>query len=179
MSGKLTKPKVCQVFVWDGQFAFIDEYDLPIVSAFKWRIRVSRRTCYARATSSRSVGNKTISMHRLITGAAPGDIVDHIDRNGLNNCRSNLRFVSHGHNVANAEFTNKYGFRGICFDVRRPNKPWQARAEFNGRCISFGHFASKEDAARAHDVGIYQLRRDPGLRNFPELAAALAEKEER
>lgn len=176
---KLTEDAIRKIDLGNGLEAIVDEYDYPLVSAFKWNARPSRKTHYARSMSSRDAGSKTLIMHRLIIGAGPGDIVDHIDRNGLNNRRSNLRIVSHGHNSANAVFSNKYGFRGVGFDPKCRTKPWQAKAKFNGKSITFGHFQTKEEAAVAHDMGIFSLRRDPALMNFPEMAAALAQHKEK
>lgn len=154
-----------------GIITFVDRYDLPVVFPFKWRTKVSRHTTYARASSA----NKSVLMHRLIIGAGPGEIVDHIDRNGLNNRRSNLRIVSHSHNSANAEVRNKHGYRGIFLNYASHAKPWSARARLDGKNINFGRHATAEEAARAHDIGIFKLRGDPALMNFPELAAALQE----
>lgn len=78
--------------------AIIDDDDLPLLAGYRrwsiWHPRGSR-TAYARS----SLNGKTVYLHRLILAAQPGEEIDHIDGNGLNNCRANLRRVSHAENI--------------------------------------------------------------------------------
>ena len=76
----------------------VDDDDLPSVSRHNWRVRATRTNLYAAA----HIGTRGVLIHRLIMGAKKGQIVDHIDRDGLNNQRSNLRFVTPKENRANS-----------------------------------------------------------------------------
>lgn len=156
-----------------GEFAIIDAEDLPKLEGRKWWVKRSRNTSYAIGHGGR--GSPCLRMHRIIIGAKPGEIVDHIDRNGLNNRKSNLRIVSHSHNAANIAPRSKYGYRGIGFNPKGKVRPWQAMAKLDGKIHRFGWFDSKEAAALAHDIGIFGLRRDLALLNFPSLFSALTE----
>lgn len=92
----------------------------------------------------------------------PADkMVDHIDGNGLNNLRSNLRFATMSQNIANSKVRkdNTTGYKGVSWFVgsKHPNgvwksKPsWTARIGINGKRITVGYFATKEEAARAYN----------------------------
>jgi hypothetical protein len=77
-------------------------------------------------------------------------IIDHIDRNGLNNTRKNLRICTHAQNKANLHLyrNNTSGFRGVTFDKNR-NK-WFAKIRKNDKWIFIGRFDKKIDAAIAY-----------------------------
>lgn len=156
-----------------GGFAIIDAEDLPKVEGRKWWMKRSRKTSYAVSSVDGKRGSPYLRMHRVIIDAKPGEIVDHIDRDGLNNRKSNLRIVTHSHNAANIEPRSKYGYRGISFNPKGVIRPWQAAAKLDGKVHRFGWFESKEAAALAHDIGIFGLRRDLALLNFPKLFTAL------
>jgi hypothetical protein len=80
-----------------GLTTFIDEEDFDRVSIHLWfahRVKTSR-TIYAKAVR----GGLTIYLHRLVMDAAAGQVVDHIDGDGLNNRKDNLRLVTHRENL--------------------------------------------------------------------------------
>ena len=80
-----------------GLIVEVDDEDVELVAAHKWyalRVKGSK-TIYARTR----VGGKTIYLHRLVSGAHDTDEVDHVDGNGLNNRRGNLRPVTHRENL--------------------------------------------------------------------------------
>lgn len=92
---------------------------------------------------------KTISMHRLITKPEDGIEIDHINRDGLDNRKSNLRLVNHSQNMMNrAAFKGtKSGFRGVTYDARYDR--WQARITASGTRYTLGNFATAQEAGRA------------------------------
>lgn len=85
-------------------------------------------------------------VHLLIMGKRHGFVVDHKDRNPLNNCRSNLRFVTKARDCANRLRRNKSGFPG----VHRNGPVWRARLRINGRAVLEKRFNSLEAAALAY-----------------------------
>jgi len=76
--------------------------------------------------------------------------VDHIDRNPLNNRRSNLRVVSNKQNSENTASARRASskYRGVHRDPMAPNKPWRAAVTHNYRQYNSPRFAT-EDAAHA------------------------------
>lgn len=87
-----------------GKSAIVDADDWQWLSQWTWHIARCRHTFYAKRTfypEARKRLHYTIRMHRVICNARDGDIVDHINGNGLDNRRSNLRLVSHAENCQN------------------------------------------------------------------------------
>ncbi len=146
--------------------ALVDDEDFELVSKHKWRLMkhsLSDSLFYAitkvcigyTVISGRKYGGKDIivSMHRLILDAKPAQMVDHVNRNGLDNRRSNLRFCSSRQNTANSKFNknNTSGYKGVV-KVRSLKNPWQARIGKSGeRDYVIGHFSSPIEAAKAYN----------------------------
>lgn len=80
-----------------GLFIEIDDDDLPLVAGIRWFAHRAARslTIYAKGNA----GGRMTTVHRVIMAAKPGQIIDHIDGNGLNNRRANLRFVTQQVNI--------------------------------------------------------------------------------
>lgn len=92
-----------------GLFAEIDDEDFPLVEGLKFWAEPRKRTVYARS--------KRGYLHALITGHRDAD---HIDRNGLNNKRSNLRKTNRREQAMNTRIRDsKSGFRYVYFDSRK------------------------------------------------------------
>jgi hypothetical protein len=96
---------------------------------------------------------KAYMLHRIIYemhhGKIPnGFVIDHIDRNPLNNKIENLRLASLSENKINsaANHNNTTGFKGV---IRTPNNKFQARLGFNNKKLYLGLFNTKEEAAAA------------------------------
>lgn len=95
-----------EVPVTGGYTAVVDDEDCDLVAGHRWQKLQARGslTVYART----SIGGKTVYMHRLIMGLPNMGDVDHIDGNGLNNQRSNLRLVTHSVNVSQGHSRRAY-----------------------------------------------------------------------
>lgn len=84
----------------DGPEIIVDEADLPLVGHITWSISTKRgsHTRYA----INFAGGKRHYLHRLLINPPEGMEVDHIDGNGLNNTRANLRVVTRSENIRSA-----------------------------------------------------------------------------
>jgi hypothetical protein len=139
-----------------GRVALIDDADFQLISAYRWRLweellRPEGRPHGPYAIAGMPVnGRRThVPMHRLITG---WPMTDHIDHDGLNNQRSNLRPTDTAQNNHNqrprAGASSR--FKGVTWH-KRVGK-WQATIKLNGRCIYLGLFISEDEAGAAYDV---------------------------
>ena len=146
-----------------GQVALVDNCDYQTVAPFKWCAHNKRRkTFYAVGTESIGDGTfRTIKMHRVILGVTdPAVWVDHIDGNGLNNCRSNLRICTRGQNQRNrpANRNNKSGYKGV-FACKRSGR-WIAKIMCDRKAIHIGRFDTPEDAHAAYVQAAQSLHKE-------------------
>lgn len=145
-----------------GQVAYIDEEDYELVSRHSWSAteKGHRRTRYARAGVRDADGkNYTIRMHRLILGLEKGDgiIVDHINGNGLDNRRENLRTGSYAQNARNVATTRRStsGYKGVFW--RKARSVWISQIRFNGKLSTVAYTQCKHDAARIYNKHATEL----------------------
>ena len=133
-----------------NKYAIIDPEDYERISEYEWHLcENGNKGCYA----VRLAGWENISMHREIMNAGAGEIVDHRDRDGLNNTKENLRFVTRAENSRNCKKTSKptsSKYRGVSWYKRR--KRWRVQIRYNGTRKHLGFFKNEEDAARAYDA---------------------------
>jgi hypothetical protein len=105
-------------------------------------------------------------MHRMIARPRKGYIVDHIDHNGLNNRRSNLRVCTPRQHQANrGPCGGSSRFVGVFFDER--NRKWQAHIMAHGKHYYLGLFDDEVEAAKARDRKAYELHGEFAYLNFP------------
>lgn len=147
-----------------GFEALINEADVPVMRGKKFCASKSRSNWYARNTH---IGY----LHRLICGAAPDLVVDHVNRNSLDCRRKNLRIVGFNDNAHNADYgENKTGFRGV---YRRSNGTFYSQFTLRGDRLCLGTFKTAEDAARGYDKKALEVYGVYAWTNFeyPEVAA--------
>jgi hypothetical protein len=140
---------VAYVLLAGGQTAVIDAEDAHLVAGIKWRPMPSRRVVYVRAhVPAPGGGWRSVSMHRFLLGEPKLGVIDHIDGDGLNNRKSNLRICSNAENSRNQRKpkNNTSGAKG----VSRIRGRWQARIKLDGKSIFLGIFNTVEDAAAAY-----------------------------
>jgi len=108
-------------------------------------IYLSEKNGYVRVSL---VGKNYVYLHRLIIGAKKGEIVDHINRDKLDNRRLNLRIVSASLNLYNKEIKNKLG-RGVYFD--KAGNRYRACISHNNKTLKLGSFKTVDDAKEAYN----------------------------
>lgn len=151
-----------------GKFAEIDAADASLVTDTLWSATHIGRRWYAIGR----INGEQVLMHRLITNAAIGMDVDHIDGDGLNNKRDNLRIATRSQNMANVSIgpRSKSGFKGVSWHAGAGR--WRATTISNGRQVHLGYFDNVEDAARAYDAKAREIFGEFARLNFPDESAA-------
>jgi len=123
-----------------GHTVLIDEEDYEKIKDKNWHIKLG----YPRTR----MGKTHIFMHQLILGKKDGFVIDHIDRNKLNNKKSNLRHATREMNFINQNRKRNHSkFRGVCLSTRNNKKKWRAYCKRK----HLGYFTTEEEAARAFD----------------------------
>jgi hypothetical protein len=136
-----------------GLVAIVDDSDYPMIAAHTWTAVRRPRTCYAGflGENPRKPGKMTtIFMHQLLVPGA--ECVDHIDGNGLNNRRANLRPATRAENCRNSQKSRRgktSTFKGVSW--HRGSKKFMAVIRFNYVAKYLGVFESEKDAAWAYD----------------------------
>ncbi len=144
----------------DGFYAYVDAADYEWLSRYNWRV-VNGYAC-------RHEKNKSILMHREITQAPKGKVVDHIDANKLNNCRFNLRVCTAAENQFNQrKRRGSYSqFKGVQY--RKKQRRFYVECRFAGTKHWLGFFDDEIEAARAYDRKAVELHGEYARVNFPE-----------
>jgi len=141
-----------------GQHAIVDDEDYEKLSEYKWHALKQPNTYYA-ARNKKINGKKvTIWMHRVINKTKDGMITDHVNGNGIDNRRENLRSATHQDNMINCarHKTGSSIYRGVSWHISR--KHWVAQITVDCKNIFIGSFKNEIDAKCAYDAKRLELR---------------------
>jgi hypothetical protein len=131
----------------------IDEEDYPFLARYKWGVSRVKDKLYVKA-NDQTKQHRNISMHRLLM-CRPGEpvVIDHKDRNTLNNQKSNLRRCTfHQNNTNKKPHTNSTSkYLGVCKKINKRSIKWRANIRINGKQTSLGFFDTEQQAAIAYD----------------------------
>lgn len=156
----------------------VDKEDLDNLSKHKWYASSDGYTHYALTTLKLNGRGKTgkpkykrISIHRMLLNAKKGQIIDHINRNGLDNRKANLRFCTIAQNTMNS--VNKTLLRGVFFikdeaKIVNGNR-WQAAIRENGKTKILGVFKNPIDAAIEWDIAARHHHKEFANLNFKRI----------
>lgn len=137
------------------RFALVDERDVEVVSAFRWHFKPvpSKRGViegYAQSWKYVEGKSRTVLMHRLILAPGPGLWVDHVNGDGLDNRRENIRVCTPAQNGKNRH--GSFGaspFKGVVWNKKSGR--WQAQIRADGTMRYLGLFTEERDAALAYN----------------------------
>jgi hypothetical protein len=149
----------------------VDAQDAYLLETLPWTL-VSTKTSkkpyvvFARTISCGELSQK--KFHRVILNASEGAVVDHINRNTLDNRRENLRLVSRATNALNAsKRVNALGkYKGVHYASKL--KKFIAQIQFEKVKTHIGVFDDEISAAKAYDTKAKELFKDYAVLNFPQ-----------
>lgn len=145
-----------------GKATLVDDKDYEWLNQYKWCAHNRHGLCYV----VRSLNPGTVQMHQLILTPPLGYQCDHIDGNGLNNQRANLRICTNTQNSHN-RIVQKGGssrFKGVCY--YKSTGKWRPRIHTNGKHISLGLFTTEIEAAQAYDEAALEYFGEYARLNF-------------
>ena len=149
-----------------GLHMMVDEQDAALFVGTSWHAK-PKKSSFGGWYACGKIDGKTVYAHRLIMGAKAGDVIDHINGDGLDNRRCNLRFATTSLNNVNKIYgPTATGFRGVAAHRRR------FRAQVGSRSNHwFGPYRrTAEEAARDYDREAARRYGAFAILNFGELA---------
>lgn len=141
-----------EIELTQGYFALVDNEDFEYLNQFAWNIRIVKNTQYAKRSDKINKKATTIQMHRQIMNCQKNMMVDHINGNGLDNRKCNLRICTRSNNLMNSnkpksKATSKY--KGV--NRSKSSLKWRAEIRLNTKGIYLGTFNTEKDAAIAYN----------------------------
>lgn len=142
---------------------FISEEDLDrVLNYCCWHVTSNKRVRgFLKGTK-----DGHIFLHQFLLGFVEGKVIDHIDRNPLNNIRSNLRHISQRDNCINRGVVDKSKRNYIGVSFNKSKNRYQAIVKFKGKSKHVGCFEQEHLAAFAYDRFIYENLQDSKDTNF-------------
>ena len=166
-----------------SRYAIVDPADYPHLSRYNWRLRRTKGKNILYAERSIRLPNgrySRILMHCQIMENINSNlrdtnderrttnlVIDHINGNGLDNRRANLRLATVAQNAWNSKKRNsRSGYKGVWFAADKGL--WRAAIVYHGRRIHIGYFKDKIAAAKAYDAAARKYYGDFAKPNFPK-----------
>jgi hypothetical protein len=137
-----------------GKFAIVDPEDYERLNEYRWHVTKNGNTFYAKRNPR--VGRKgkapPIYMHRSIIEVPATLVIDHINFNGLDNRKANLRLATRTQNNRHIRRTRTPGtskYKGVSWYTRE--KKWVVKIHADGKTHTVGYFTDEVQAAKAYD----------------------------
>ena len=155
-----------EIKLTQGKVATVDEKNADLARLL-WH-------CHEGYAARRGDCDKLELLHRVVyerelgRKLEPGEQVDHIDRNTVDNRIENLRLATNAQNCANVgkrKGTYSSEYKGVCWHKR--DKKWRAQIMVDGKQIHLGYFIDEMDAASAYDEAAMKYHGDFARLNFP------------
>lgn len=129
-----------------GEVVIVSDCDYEFLSKIKWHIHKSKVCSYVRS------GCGKYRMHNLIMMPEEGKVVDHIDGDGLNNTRENLRICERWQNNGNVRKTTKptsSKYKGVYYS--KSINRWCADIYVNNKKVRLGKYKTENEAGEAYN----------------------------
>ncbi len=153
-----------------GKYAIVDPDDYKRLSKYKWYAKKCGKTFYASRTVWTGKNKKriNITMHRQIINPPYPLVVDHINHNGLDNRKANLRPATRTQNNMNRLCIKRKGspskYKGVIW--HKHTKKWNVQICYNGKRKTIGYFNDEIEAAKSYDKAAKKYHKEFAVLNF-------------
>jgi hypothetical protein len=152
--------------LYPGTFALVDNEDYDELSKRRWHVIKTGRQMYVVGYIVGGKG-KAERMHRHILNAPDGILVDHINGNGIDNRRVNIRLCTQQENQRNRQLrVDKSGFK--CVGWHKASNKWRAYIVIDGKYKQLGVYFCAVKAAKAYDKSAIEHFGKFAKLNFPQ-----------
>jgi hypothetical protein len=158
-----------RVHVGEDKYAIVDQKDFYRLNKLEWLVKEDFDSIYAvRFFRRPGKSSKLLSMHRFICNPPAGLLIDHINCNGLDNRRDNLRPATHSQNNCNRPKRRNTTSRFVGVHFAKKMNKWAAQIKHKGGKQWLGYFDNEIDAAKAFDAAAKKYHGEFARLNFPE-----------
>jgi hypothetical protein len=158
-----------RIFIGEGKSSIVEPGDFYRVNNFHWSVKKNGPRIYAVRMDISGKKTKIISMQRELMSPPANLLVDHRNRDSLDNRRANLRLATRSQNMFNrAKRKSKTSSRFIGVSFNKAGGKWTARIYYQNKQIWLGRFGSELDAANAYDEAARKYHKEFACLNFPE-----------
>jgi hypothetical protein len=144
-----------EIALSQGKFALVDDEDFEELNRYKWWVEKHRNTFYAKRDIWNGSKKVCIRMHRVLLNCPETKFSDHVDGNGLNNQKANLRIATNRQNLQNRHVSASSKYPGVSW--QKNEKKWQSAIYINGKSIHLGLFNNEEEAFEAYASKVYEI----------------------
>ena len=125
----------------------IDTEDLEKALKYKWHLQKSQGNRYACS----SLKNKQVSLHQVVLNYFGKDDIDHVNGNGLDNRKENLRIIPHAFNIMNQQHKSHVGIKLL------KSGRYSSRVKYHGTDLRLGTYDTLEEAVKVREKKINEL----------------------
>ena len=152
-----------------GKYAIVDPEDFERLNKYKWYAVKDTRTFYAYRNKRIGKNYISLAMHRQILNPPEHLVVDHINHNGLDNRKANLRLATCAQNSYNRrQFRKNKSSKYIGVSWKQWSKKWAAIICYKRKNIRIGYFEDEIQAAKAYEKKKKKYHGEFASLNFPE-----------
>ena len=153
------------------RYAIVDPADYDRLKKYEWSTKKGDKSFYARRhiPGGRGKKERLVYIHQEITKVPKGMVVDHVNHDGMDNRRANLRAATRAQNMHNRRKRAKCGssrYKGVSW--RKGTRKWAARIGIDSKSIYLGSFEHEIEAARAYDEAAKIHHGEFACLNVPE-----------
>jgi hypothetical protein len=157
--------------MYGPRYAKVDPADYKRLRKHEWYTKRGFKSFYAH-TLQRDIKTGKIKheyMHQMLLEAPEGMIIDHINHEGMDNRKSNLRAATYSQNRCNSKkwsgvYSSKY--KGVSW--HKGSRKWTAQIGFQKKRVHLGYFGSEVEAAKAYDRAAKKHHGEFACLNFPD-----------
>lgn len=140
-----------EIILNNGSITLVDSEDYQRLNQYKWHVSSGYAT-----TGKKQGFTKNTRLHHLVINTPIGMYVDHINRNKLDNRKSNLRLATHKENQRNKQAPKSYSkFKGVYWHKRA--KKWAVQIMLDGGAFYVGLYTNEVEAALEYDLAAVQF----------------------
>jgi len=153
---------IAYVPLTQGCTAIIDAEDAALIGQYNWYVQLAPQTVYAVRNHPEDGRQKQVRMHREIVKTPDGLKADHIDGNGLNNRKSNLRNCTQEQNSRNQrpQTGGTSAYKGVFW--HKASVKWQAQIGYKYLRKHLGYFDSEQEAHAAYCRASAEIHKEFG-----------------